>query len=314
MSRVYRALWASLAIVVVSVGIAMSSTRAAPAPLYPGGAGDYGYTISLILFVLPVGALLWWFSTHRARIDRHWSAFWWTFLIIVGLWSVLDILLARTFFRFPNPDATLGINVIGFEPGVGWGPVVPIEEFAFYILGCAFLVLTYIWASELWFPEHTKDDTEYDAATARIRVEGLLHWPSLGWGVGVIVLAVAYKAIDPFGAVVPGFPGYLTFMVLLVIVPTAMFFHTVLKFVNVRALVFTLQSMLLIAVLWEATLALPYGWWDYEHARMLGVFVQPWSNLPVEAVLLWGAAAWSNIAIYEVMKLLIHRRKAAQAT
>ena len=33
------------------------------------------------------------------------------------------------------------------------------------------------------------------------------------------------------------------------------------------------------------------------------------SNLPIEAVLLWGAATWSNIAVYEVAKLFVHHRR-----
>lgn len=307
-SHVYGALWAMVGILVVSAAIAMTGADAAPIHLYPEGAGDYGYTISLVLFALPVGALVVWFSRHRARISRHWSAFWLTFLAIVGLWSVVDILFARTFFTFPNPRATLGINAIGYDPVTGWGQVVPIEEFAFYILGCAFLVLTYIWASELWFPEHTLSDAEYDEAARATRLGALFHWQTVAVGLALVAGAVAVKAWDPLGQAVPGFPGYFTFMVLIVIVPTAMFFHVVLRFVNVRALVFTLQWMLLIALLWEATLALPYGWWDYEPSQMIGIFITPWSNLPIEEPILWGAATWSNIALYEVAKLLMHRR------
>ncbi len=63
--------------------------------------------------------------------------------------------------------------------------------------------------------------------------------------------------------------------------------------------------------MWEATLALPYGWWDYNHNQMVGVFITPWSSLPIEAVVLWVAATWSNIAIYEVAKLWVHRRRGA---
>jgi hypothetical protein len=131
----------------------------------------------------------------------------------------------------------------------------------------------------------------------------------LGVGVGIIALAVAVKAWNPLGQAEPGFPGYITFIVVMVIVPTAMFFEVIVRFVNVRAMVFTLQSMLLIALLWEATLALPYGWWDYQHDQMIGIFVTPWSDLPIEAVLLWVAATWSNIAVYEVAKLFVHHRR-----
>jgi hypothetical protein len=308
-SELYRALWVMVVLVAVAAAIAMSTTDRPPAPLYPDGAGDLGYTISLVLFLVPVAALVIWFARHRARIDRHWEAFWITFAAIVGLWSALDVLLARTFFRFPDPDATLGVNVFGYDPTSGWGSVVPVEEFLFYILGCAFIVLVYIWASDYWFPDQTMDRLAYERAAQAQRLGALFDGRVLGVGVGIIAVAVAVKAWNPLGQAEPGFPGYITFIVVMVIVPTAMFFEVIVRFVNVRAMVFALQSMLLIALLWEATLALPYGWWDYQHDQMIGIFVTPWSDLPIEAVLLWVAATWSNIAVYEVAKLFVHHRR-----
>lgn len=307
--ELYRALWVMLVLVAIAAGIAMVSADRPPPPLYPDGGGDLGYTISLVLFLVPVVALVIWFARHRARIDRHWEAFWMTFGAIVALWSALDILLARTFFRFPNPDATLGVNIFGYDPASGWGAVVPVEEFLFYILGCSFIVLVYIWGSEFWFPEQTMDRSAYEQAAQAQRLGALFDVRVLGAGVGIIVLAVALKAWNPLGQAEPGFPGYIAFIALMVVVPTAMFFEVIVRFVNVRAMLFTLQSMLLIALLWEATLALPYGWWDYQHSQMVGIFVTPWSNLPIEAVLLWVAATWCNIAVYEVAKLFVHHRR-----
>lgn len=308
----YRSLWVMLVLMVIAAAIAMVSTENPPAPLYPEGAGDLGYTSSLALFLLPVVALVIWFARHRARIDRHWEAFWITFGAIVGLWSALDILLARTFFRFPNPNATMGLNVFGYDPTSGWGAVVPVEEFLFYILGCAFIVLVYIWGSEHWFPEQTMDRSEYERAAQAQRLGALFDVRVVGLGAAVIGLALALKAWNPLGQAESGFPGYITFITVMVIVPTAMFFEVVIRFVNVRAMVFTLQSMLLIALLWEATLALPYGWWDYQHGQMIGIFITPWSDLPIEAVLLWVAATWSNIAVYEVAKLFVHHRRRSE--
>jgi hypothetical protein len=307
--RLFGAMMVMVAVVVIGAAIAMVTADEAPPGLYlDGGAGRYGYTISLALFVVPVLSLIVWFGRHKPSMERHWRAFWITFGIIVVLWSVLDILLARTFFTFPFEAATLGVNVIGYDPATGWGAVVPVEEFVFYILGCAFLVLTYIWASEFWFPEYTMGEEVYQEAAERQRLGALFDWRVVAAGVGVVLLAVLVKWWDPVGTAEGGFPGYLTFIVLLVAVPTMMFFEVVLRFVNVRAMVFTLQSMLLIALLWEATLALPYGWWNYQHNQMVGIFITPWSNLPIEAALLWFAATWSNIAIYEVAKLWVHHR------
>ncbi|HEY5650839.1 MAG TPA: hypothetical protein VIW46_05270 [Acidimicrobiia bacterium] len=309
--NLYRALWIMLGLMVIATAVAMASTDQAPTGVPAAGSGRFGYTISLVLFLVPVSALVMWFARTRASIDRHWTAFWITFGAIVGLWSALDILLARTFFTFPNAAATLGIDVIGYDPVQGWGAFVPVEEFLFYILGSAFIVLTYIWASEYWFPAHTLDRTAYEEAAQAQRLGALFDPRVLVLGVLIVVGAVALKAWNPLGEAVPGFPGYITFMTVMVIVPTTMFLHVILRFVNLRAMVFTLQSMLLIALLWEVTLALPYGWWNYQHSQMIGIFVTPWSNLPIEAVLLWGAATWSNIAVYEVAKLFVHHRKRA---
>jgi hypothetical protein len=309
--RLYGTLFAMLLVLVVSAAIAMISTEAAPAPLHPEAAGDLGYTSSLVLFLIPVALLIEWFRRHRAVIDRHWTAFWITVVAIVALWSALDICLALTFFEFPDPDATLGLKVLGYDPGTGWGAVVPIEEFLFYISGSAFLVLVYIWYSERWFPEHTMAAAEYERAQDEQPLRKLFEPRVVLVGGVLVLMAVGLKAWDPLGSAVPGFPGYITFIVVMVVVPTAMFFRVILRFVNVPAMAFTLQSMLLIALLWEATLALPYGWWDYRHEQMVGIFITPWSNLPIEAVILWGAATWSNIAVYEVAKLVVHHRRRA---
>lgn len=312
--HLYRALSAMLVLMSVATAIAMGTTDEAPAAVYPDGSGRYGYTLSLALFLLPVAALLVWFRSHRATIDRHWEAFWLTFAAIVGLWSALDILLARTFFRFPDPKATLGLDVVGYDPSSGWGAVVPVEEFLFYILGCAFIVLLYIWGSEHWFPDHTMDRAAYEQAARAQRLGALFDARVLAVGVALVVGAFALKAWNPLGEAEPGVPGYFIFIVAMVIAPTAMFFEVVVRFVNVRALVLTMESMLLVALLWEATLALPYGWWDYQRNQMIGIFIAPWSDLPIEAVVLWIAATWSNIAVYEVAKLFVHHRRRAVVT
>jgi hypothetical protein len=44
---------------------------------------------------------------------------------------------------------------------------------------------------------------------------------------------------------------------------------------------------------------------------MMGLFIRPWSNLPVEAALLWVAATWSNVATYELARLWYHRNEPA---
>jgi hypothetical protein len=62
----------------------------------------------------------------------------------------------------------------------------------------------------------------------------------------------------------------------------------------------------LVSLLWEVTLALPNGWWDYHHARMLGVLIEPWSELPLEATALWPISAWSNVLLFELFRVKLH--------
>ena len=147
---------AGLLIGVVAAWVAMSSIRKAPTALSPGGAASLAYTKSLILFVIPVVAMALWFLWPGHRVNRHWWPFWATVVGITILWTALDILLAHTFFTFPDTDAVSGIGI----PGLGGK--VPIEEVLFYVLGSFFLVLTYIWTSEVWFPDRDQADAEYD--------------------------------------------------------------------------------------------------------------------------------------------------------
>lgn len=297
----YRLLRIMIGVVVVAAVIAVIRIDTAPIAVYEAGnVSPQGYTLSLALFILPVAGLVWWFATHRSRIRRHWKAFWVTFWIIVPLWSLLDIFLANLFFSFPNPDATLGFDLPGYKPGEGWGLHVPVEEFVFYITGCAVIVLLYVWASEVWFSAYTRSEDAYAQVRPGFQLSQTWHGRSLLAGAGIIAVGVLVKKLGPEP---DGFPLYFTFLVLLVVVPSAMAFRLVAQFVNLQAFLFTLQALLLVSVLWEVTLALPYGWWNYQGRWMLGIDILPWSNLPIEAPLLWFAAAWSNIGLYELAKL-----------
>jgi hypothetical protein len=308
MSRRGRYLWigAGLVIAVVAIPIAMSSINQAPPPLYPDGASPRGYTRSLILFVLPVSAYFIWFLTTKRKDRRHRTPFLLTVGAIALAWTVLDILLARSFFTFPDPNATLGWDIPGWDPVTGWGFNVPIEEVLFYILGAFFLVLGYIWASEAWFPDRDLPDEAYHGAWPGWK--GLVVPPILLGGLIAIVAAIVIKQ---FTAAPGWFPGYFTFIVIFVIVPSLMIFRVGFKFINLPAFQFTLFTILIIAMLWEVTLALPYGWWGYRPSQMIGLFIRPWSNLPIEAALLWVAATWSNVATYELARLWYHRNEPA---
>ena len=95
-----------------------------------------------------------------------------------------------------------------------------------------------------------------------------------------------------------GFPAYFTIFSLWRSGPGGRLLSSVKKFINWRALGLTLFFILLISLLWEATLAVPYGWWGYQPRQMLGVFIGGWSGLPVEAVCVWMAVTYGAVIVF----------------
>ena len=127
------------------------------------------------------------------------------------------------------------------------------------------------------------------------------HPQSVVLGVGLIAAAAIYK--KAFSTAPEGFPWYFTYLTAVAIVPSAGFFATAQGFINWRAFGFTFFLMLLISLLWEATLAVPYGWWGYRPSAMMGLDIGAWHGLPIEAVCLWLAVSFTTAITYEVIKI-----------
>jgi len=252
----------------------------------------YGYTWSLLLFVVPLIALGWWFARRR-DLDLARKSFWRTIAVLAPLGFGLDLLFGNVFFAFPNEHAVLGIGV----PALG-GPI-PIEEFIFYLAGFMLVLLSYIWADEYWVAAYNVPD--YRAEAQGIPRIARFHFPSVILGVALIAAATIYK--KTFSSSSEGFPWYFTYLTAASIVPSAGFFHTAQPFINWRAFGFTFFLMLLISLLWEATLAMPYGWWGYRSAAMMGLNIGAWRELPVEAVCVWLAVSFTTVITYELIKI-----------
>ena len=251
-----------------------------------------GYTVSLLLFILPLGVLAWWFL---GRPDLHFprKAFWWTIAVLVPSGLVLDILFGTTFFTFGNHHAHLGFLI----PVVGGS--VPVEEFIFYITGFILILLLYIWCDEYWLRAYNVPSYAEEAKAVQRIVR--FHPASLVLGAALLVAAVAYKKL--ISASPEGFPWYFTYLLLVAIVPSVGLFETAKPFVNWRAFGFTFFPILLISLLWEATLAMPYQWWGYNEEALIGVTIGAWSRLPLEAVCVWFAVTFATVITYEVMKV-----------
>lgn len=251
-----------------------------------------GYTVSLLLFVVPIVALAWWFA-RRPDLQFPRKSFWRTIAVLAPLGFVLDLLFGNAFFTFLNKPATLGIGV----PSVG-GPI-PIEEFLFYLAGFMIVLLSYIWADEYWVRAYNVPD--YAEAAKGIPRLVQFHLPSVILGVALIAAAAIYKKF--FSGSPEGFPWYFTYLTAASLIPSAGFFHTTQPFINWRAFSFTFFFILLISLLWEVTLAIPYGWWGYHQNTMMGLHIGAWSNLPVEAVCVWLAVSYTTVIVYEVIKI-----------
>lgn len=285
--------FAMLAMIAVPAGITLHTVHTPALVQVPGpDPTPYGYTWSLLLFVVPIVVIAAWFlPNEKVRIPRR--AFWRTIGILVPIGCGLDIFCANRFFVYPNAKATLGIGA----PAIG-GPV-PVEEYIFYFTGFLAILLLYAWLSEYWLAAYNVADLPGEARHLRRLLE--FHPASLVAAVMLIALAVLYKK---FWSPAPeGFPGYFAVLVLGGLLPSAVCFPVARPFINWRAFSLTLFVIMLLSMFWEATLAVPYGWWGYQPSQMMGLFIGAWAGLPVEAVSVWIAVTWGTVIVYETVKL-----------
>jgi len=251
-----------------------------------------GYTWSLLLFVFPLAVIAWWFARNPQFTFQR-TAYWTTIGILAPVGFVLDILLGHAFFAFPNRGATIGLTV----PGVG-GPL-PVEEFVFYLSGFLFILLFYIWNDEFWLEAYNVPD--YAGATRGMGPLLSFQPGAIALGAALLVAAVAFKKLlaeDP-----EGFPGYFAFLLSVAFVPAAGLFRSVRPFINWRAFSLTSFVVVLISLLWEVTLALPYGWWGFQPRMMMGLTIGAWSDLPIEEVFLWFAVTFTTVVVFEALKM-----------
>jgi hypothetical protein len=283
---------AMLAMVAVPAYFTLHTVRvSSPAiPISPDPS-PYGYTVSLLLFVVPIIVIAFWFIP-REEIKISQKAFWWTIGILFPLGALLDFLFASRFFLFPNPGATLGIKA----PALGnW---VPVEEYIFYFTGFLAVLLLYIWLDEYWLSAYAVSGT----ADERSSFDRLLrfHPYSLLLAAALIAAAFLYRPI--FAPNLPGFPEYFLFLVLGALLPSSILFPSACPVINWRALSLTMFMILLISLLWEVTLALPCGWWNFQDDAMIGLSITAWFRLPIEEVFVWIAVTWATVIVYETVK------------
>jgi hypothetical protein len=288
---------AMLAMIVVPAAITLQTVHA-PAPAVPVNQDStpYGYTFSLLLFIFPIALIAGWFlPSEGLHIPQR--AFWWTLAILVPLGFLLDFIFAQWFFDYPNLGATLRIS----SPALG--RPVPIEEYAFYLTGFLAVLLLYVWLGEFWLAAYNVPDYAGEAKEMRRLLQ--FHPTSLIVALALIGAAWGYKKYLALPEDQTGFPGYFTFLVLGALLPAMSFFPVARRLINWRALSLTLFLMLLVSLLWEVTLAVPYGWWSFQHRQMVGLFIGAWSRLPIEEVCVWIAVTYATVIVFEVVKICL---------
>jgi hypothetical protein len=267
------------------------------------GLGDnptpHGYTISLLLFLVPIAAM--WYQllrNHVGHIHRHALVVASGAITVIGF--VLDLVFGHTFFTFKNRGATLGLRLPAWSfSEMAWvRDYLPIEEFAFYILGSLFMLTLYVWVERAWL----EDEAEWDGDAKLFNVQRLVNVNRTAlvlWILGVVG-GLLYKH---YLGRVPGFPGYFLFIMMLGFLPTVLFMNSVRIFINWRAFSMAYGILMFVQLLWEATLAIPFDWWNYKEPQMLGIRARAWHSMPMEASLLWIVVAFDCIIAFELCRV-----------
>ena len=257
------------------------------------------YTLSLALWIVP-SAVLTAFILRKRLLSREKRL---ALLTTIGAIAVvsfaLDILYARNFFLFPNEHAILNIRLLR----------VPIEEFVFWVSGNWFILSLYVFCDEWYLRKYNPPDERYVRYRKKLKRLLFAHPPSII--AGALLLAagcIVKRLINPQGALVP---GYFCFLVLFAYVPAALFYRVTRLFVNWRAFVFCVIVTVLVCLIWEVTLALPRGYWNYQHGAMLGVYLRAWNGLPLEESTVWVVCSM-EILVYEFIKICFFTRAPAR--
>ncbi len=257
------------------------------------------YLKSLLFWAVPVVVLLPRFLLSTPTPSRRRRALAIGVGTVAGLGLVLDLILGSKVLKFQP-----------MESGLYWGPavpaiggVVPIEEVFFYILGPAAMVLMYAWLDEGWMNRYNPQAYRENLAYGRPIV---MFSPSVAIIGGALFIAgCATKAV--LKPAQGWLPVYFTFLIVAAFLPAAALYRSVKELVNWRAFAVTTLFVIATSVMWEVTLAIPRGWWEYRLDGLMGAKVRPWivdqnRFVPLEAVLVWFAAPFVSVLIYESVK------------
>jgi hypothetical protein len=248
------------------------------------------YTLSLGIWIVPIFVLWIFFVKKRLLTPEKIFALIITVVVCAAVGIILDLFFGLKFFRFPNADMIIGCKIRG----------IPIEEFVFYITGFWFIAFLYVFCDEWFLLKYNKPDEEYASYRRGLGRTVFVHKKSIVQAVLLVLLGIVIKRLlNRHG---PVLPGYYIFLVIVAYMPAIFFFKVTKPFVNWQGYVVTLLTTVLISIIWEVTLALPRGYWNYQRDHMLGIFAKSWSDLPIEAVTVWICSSLA-ILVYEYVKI-----------
>jgi lycopene cyclase domain-containing protein len=283
-----------VAMIVVPAALTLRTVRLSalnPEVATTPNASPYGYTISLLLFIVPILVIAFWFLPQESvKISK--KSFWWTISLLFPIGAGLDFFFARYFFTFPNQSATLGIKA----PALG--APIPIEEYVFYLTGFLCVLLLYIWLDEYWLAAYSIQGESVQRKQFHRLLK--LHPESLILAIVLVAAAIVFRKY--LSGSPPGFPGYFIFLLLTALVPSSALLPSARPVINWRAFSLASLFVLLVSLIWEATLAIPYGWWNFRGEQMLGIRITAWGYLPIEEVCLWIAVTYATVIVYETVK------------
>jgi hypothetical protein len=290
-----------VSILLIPAGITLAAVRL-PADRGPAGeSSPFGYTWSLSFALIPIAAIL---AAARARLFTRasWRIVGVTIALLGSAGMLLDIFFGYSFFEFPNEGATMRIGFWGFDPASGrWVPGLPIEEAVFYYSTVAAELLLYVWLSAAFLSRYRPNLTQAD-----LEPRPWLCWQAALPGVGLIIAAVLYtELIRPVPA---RFPGYFIFIMMVALIPSCLLHRATRHAINWQAVAFCTLACALVDIVWEATLAGPYGWWAYRQDMMIGLRITAWHDLPIEAPILWLLSPFCVVTVYTAIQLAAKRR------
>lgn len=266
-------------------------------PLGLDAVGALTYFTSLLFWLIPIVYLSWTFMTVTAAGQgRRRKALLISALTIVVLGVVLDFLLGFKTLRFPDCAKPDGGNYLLCLPAVGG--TIPVEEILFYALGPVAMTLAYACADEKWLRYYNPPDDLLNVRLLQI------SWPLVYTAAGAIsALFVAWQVNGSF-------PTYAAFLSAGALLPAVFLYRCIGGLTNWPAFAMTTLYVSVTSVIWEATLAIPRGWWGYEPSGMLGWQIKAWGRdetiFPIEAAFVWLAAPFFTVLLYEFAKAVMH--------